>query len=247
VTLTTISGTADASIADLSGVEVKISTNGTGQLYYWTGSTWTTNITWLSTTKDSNTAWHYDVPVAMIGNSSYSFVARALDYASNYSTIYSTRFATIDISSPAVAITYPVDTVKYSPIQTSTPIAGTSSDPGGFAVGISTVQISLVDLDGGGNDYYDGSIFTSGGPFYLGITGGTLANWTFTNSALSFTNDHRYTATARSTDRVGNYTNSTAVQFSYDNEIPTSTINSPSPGPTRSSWGVGLLILARQS
>ncbi len=229
-TLSLISGTADATLADLNYVEIKISTNGTGQLYYWTGSSWTTTVTWLSTTKDSSAAWHYTVPSTLIGDSSYTVAARALDYAGQYSTVYSTRIFTIDTSSPTVTITAPADGATYSQVQTSTPMAGTVIDPGAFATGASTASISLVDLDGGGNNYFNGSSFTTGGPYYVPVTGAGLNPWSFNLSTLTFINDHHYTVNASGRDAIGNTTVSPTSTFFYDTEIPTSTIRAPSPG-----------------
>ncbi len=226
-TLSTISGTANAYQAGLSRVDVSISTNGTGQLYYWTGSTWTTNVSWVAATVVPNTSWYYSIPTTMIADSSFTAVARALDYAGNYSTVFSTVIFTIDTTSPTINVGFPLNNGRYSAVQTSTPIAGTSIDPGTFAVGVTTVQVSVVDLDSGSTGYFNGVTFTSGGPFYVGINGGSLASWTFNYPGLFFVNDHHYSVTAQARDAVGNSNLSTSVIFGYDIEIPTACVTSP--------------------
>jgi hypothetical protein len=169
----------------------------------------------------------------MVGNGDYVAVARAIDYAGQTSVVYSTRSFTVDVTSPTVAISTPVATT-YSPVQVSTPMTGTSADSHPSATGVSTVAVSITDLDGGGGNYFNGTAFAAGGPFYLGINGGTPANWTFTPGPLPLVNDHRYQVDARATDVAGNVTAATSVTFFYDAEIPTATVTSLSGAYVRS-------------
>src|SRR6185312_5654847 len=78
--------------------------------------------------------------------------------------------------------------------------------------------------DVGGN-YFDGSGFNSGSAVLLPAQG-TVGNWTYNNSSLSFTNDHRYDVTAKATDNAGNSATATN-RFTYDLSKPTSTISTP--------------------
>src|SRR6185437_16075696 len=104
----------------------------------------------------------------------------------------------------------------------STPFAGTSGDAGGDPAGVSTVTISIQDV---GGNYFDGSGFNSGSAVLLPAQG-TVGNWTYNNSSLSFTNDHRYDVTAKATDNAGNSATATN-RFTYDLSKPTSTISTP--------------------
>ncbi|OVE75252.1 hypothetical protein BVX98_07870, partial [bacterium F11] len=125
--LTQITGTANATLSGLDSVTIKIST-GSSPEYYWTGSSWTTNITWLSTTKDSETAWHYTVPGGMLADDTqYTAVARSLDNANQYSPAYSTRTFTYDTTAPTITLDYPLSE-SYSQVKVSTPIQGTTSN-----------------------------------------------------------------------------------------------------------------------
>ncbi|OVE76238.1 hypothetical protein BVX98_06325, partial [bacterium F11] len=225
--LTLITGTADANMAGLDFVEIKVST-GSGTLYYWTGSSFTTNETWINTTKDGPAAWHYTVPGGMVGDAEYTVVARSMDYAGQYSAIYSTRNFTFDDTDPSVSISFPIDQLWYSPIRISTPIAGTSSDPGADAIGVSTVTIAIEDQDAG--THFNGTSFVSGDPIYLGMTGGTTANWSFNDVDLSLINDHRYIIRSTATDEAGNVSPIDTITFKYDNLKPTSTVTSPPAG-----------------
>ena len=133
---------------------------------------------------------------------------------------------TYDTTAPTVTISTPIAGDFYSLVQISTPFTGTASDPGTDPAGVSTVTVSITDVDGGGSNYFTGSTYTGGGPFFLAAQG-TVSNWTFNNAALSFINDHRYDVTAKATDAAGNSTTVTH-RFVYDVIKPTSTITLPS-------------------
>ncbi|MFN0117549.1 MAG: hypothetical protein ACKVQC_04550, partial [Elusimicrobiota bacterium] len=225
--LTLISGTANATLSGLNNLQIRIST-GVGSPYYWTGSSWTTTVTWLNTILDSQTVWHYDVSSFMVADTTYTVSARALDNAGNYSTVFSTRIFTVDLTTPTAAITYPVNGNVYSAVQVSTPIAGTASDAGSFASQLSTVTISLRDLTD--VDDFNGTAFAGGGPFNLGANGGVITSWQYNSGNLVLENDHQYRLTARAVDNAGNSVTTSNVTFQYDVEIPTSSITSPVAG-----------------
>ena len=224
--LGTISGTANATLSGLNRVEMQIST---GTSYYWTGSSWTTTQTWLLPSLLSQTTWSYTVPSAMVADATYTVISRAYDNAGQYSSIYSTMVFTVDLTTPTVSVTSPLNSGTYSHVNFSTPpITGTAADAGSFATGLSTVTFDLRDITAG--TYFNGALFVGGGPFYVGINGGSMSSWQFNAGGLSFTNDHQYTLQARATDAAGNYGDSSLVTFQYDIEIPTSSVTSPTPG-----------------
>src|SRR6185437_1448383 len=90
-----------------------------------------------------------------------------------------------------------------------------------------------TDVDAAANKYFNGTIFTTGGPYYLSAQG-TPGSWTYNNANLSFLNDHRYNVTAAATDFALNVSSSTS-QFVYDVQAPTSSVVSPAPGYV-TSW-----------
>ncbi|MHB0996888.1 MAG: hypothetical protein ACYC2I_11015, partial [Elusimicrobiales bacterium] len=233
-----VGGDVDAEIADFSGATVRISTGAGAGLRYWTGAEWTANVNdplvWRPTTRLSNTSWYYTVDAAMLASDvAYSFNARALDYAGNYSTVYSTITVTYDISGPAVTLTYPKDAATYSQILVSTPMAGsTSSGQASPYTEASTVAVAISEVDGGGAylNCFNGSVFAGcSAPLWQPAQGSTTA-WTYTSAAagLAFGNDKLYKYESRAADQAGNYSAVTAVTTRYDVRVPTSALTSPS-------------------
>ena len=143
--LSLVTGTADATLSGLNRVEVRIST-GSGA-FYWTGSSWTAASTWLTSTKDSETAWHYTVPGGMlVDDRVYRTEARAVDQAGNISATYSTATFTYDTTAPSITLSTPTAR-PYSGVVVSTPFAGTTSNPQTSAnTGVTTeVEISVTE------------------------------------------------------------------------------------------------------
>ncbi|MCB4756877.1 MAG: Ig-like domain repeat protein, partial [Elusimicrobia bacterium] len=220
------SGTVNAALSGLKQLELNIST-GTAQLYYWTGSSWTTTASWFNASPDGTTGWRYTIPNGMVADSTYTLISRALDNATNYSTIYATVTFTLDLTTPTVSISTPATGKVYSPIMLSTPMGGVALDSGTCATQLSTVTVSIHDVTDG--DDFNGATFTGGGPYPLGMNDGTLTDWRFNDSDLTLENEHQYTVTARAKDKAGNYKDSTVNTFFFDSDIPTTTVTSPLP------------------
>jgi len=91
---------------------------------------------------------------------------------------------------------------------------------------VSTVSISITDVDGGPN-YFNGSTYAAGGPFFLGAQG-SVNNWTYNNASMFFLNDHRYDITAKATDNSG-ISASVTNRFVYDVKAATAIVSTPTP------------------
>ncbi|MBI4656406.1 MAG: hypothetical protein HY746_06650, partial [Elusimicrobia bacterium] len=234
--LTQVYGTANADIAGFNKTEIKVSTGSGADTRYWNGSGWQTG-DWppLTTTRLGPTSWYYTVDAPMLKDDVvYTFVARSLDYAGNYASIYSTYTVTYDTTAPNVSITYPINGDTYSGVKFSTPVAGgvsnTQSSPN---TGVSSVTVAVSQVTGVANDYatcFNGASFIGcGSPIWLSYTGGTLdPDWEFNDSDISFISDKKYKYEARSIDIAQNISAVSNVITYFDLDKPTSTVLSPS-------------------
>ncbi|MBU4257708.1 hypothetical protein KKC04_04845, partial [Patescibacteria group bacterium] len=230
----TIYGDANGDIAGFNSARIRIST-GTAVKKYWEGDTneWVTAAeTWNKTDKLGSTSWYYAVEGAMLEDDTiYTVSAKTLDYAGNYSILYSTYAFTYDITEPSVALNFPKNGKTYSQIFISTPVLGTSaSNQSSPNTGVSTVTIAVSKVDGDENytNCFDGSSFIACvAPIWLPINGGTVADWTFNDNDIAFINDSRYKFEAKSADFAKNNSSISGVIVKYDIEKPTSTITAP--------------------
>jgi len=221
-----IDGTANADIAGFNVTKIRISTGSGASTMYWNGSGWVSSAdTWLNSTKLGPTSWYYSVDGAMLEDDvQYTVSARALDWAGNYSSVYSTYTFTYDITAPNASIDYPLDGETYSQVLVSTPITGTTTNTQSSAnTGVSTVTVQITDIDA--SQCFDGGVF-GGCPFWLPAQG-TVDNWSYNDSDLSFVNDHRYKFEAKARDIAGNESSVASAQISFDLNKPTSTVTEP--------------------
>jgi len=236
-TLTRIDGTADAALAGNRWTDIRISTNGTDGLKYWDDAAippgWVSaDQTWNQSTTLGPTSWYYTVNPDMLKDDVvYTVSARALDYAGNYSVLFSTYIFTYDITQPAVSVVFPLNDTAYSQIKISTPLAGASLQAGQSSAntGVSTVAVQVTDLDGG-PACFNGAAWDVC-PAWL-PAGGNVGSWNYARAALGFANDHRYRVEARATDFAGNDSSVASLFFRYDIERPTTTLTYPLPGLT---------------
>ncbi|MCK5583872.1 MAG: hypothetical protein KAI33_08780, partial [Elusimicrobiales bacterium] len=95
---TNVYGDADDNLAGFNLAEIRISTGTGGSTRYWKEDTseWVATVeTWNDTEKLGSTSWYYEVDNAILEEDiPYKFEAKSLDYAGNYSTVYSTRVFT---------------------------------------------------------------------------------------------------------------------------------------------------------
>ncbi|OVE75290.1 hypothetical protein BVX98_07865, partial [bacterium F11] len=143
---------------------------------------------------------------------------------------YSTRTFTYDTTAPTITLDYPLSE-SYSQVKVSTPIQGTTSNTQSAPnTGALNVEISITEDPSGTPLYFNGTNFVGGGPYYQSYSGGDLANWTYDDANLSFTNNKEYQVDVRVYDVASNTSTLETVTFKYDVEIPTSAIVSPVPG-----------------
>jgi len=165
----------------------EISTGLGGSKYYWTGSSYTSNQTWITTTTAN--PWFYTLPVGALANGLYYVRVQATDFALNQFTSLTSTF-TWNNSNPSVTITPQVpNNGFYSAVQVSTPLAGTATPAAVSGVVISTVTLTLRDLTAG-TSYFNGSAWQSG--LITFPAQGPASGWSFNSAGLVFVNDHQY-------------------------------------------------------
>jgi hypothetical protein len=157
----------------------------------------------------------------------YTAEARAIDFAGNVSTVYSTYTVTYDTVPPHVTLSTPVQGVVYSQIKLSTPIGGTSdqSDQVSFYSQVSTVTVRISSNPGGVETDFNGAAWVAG-PIWLPAQG-TVDNWSYKSAALGLSNDIQYRVQVMSVDYAGSSSTVSQAIFAYDIDKPTSTITYP--------------------
>ena len=170
---------------------------------------------------------------AGLSEGSHTFRVRAVDAATNRSTVTSSTW-TVDTTDPTAAITFPVGGLFYNTAVYNagcgTPatgdVCGTAADVGG--VGVSSVSVSFQR---GSGNYWNGTTFGSASEVLFGATGATTWSWAF--SAANFPADGAYTLRARATDSAGNTSSAVSTTFTVDNTVPPApTIGSSPSNPT---------------
>ncbi|KAF0127252.1 MAG: hypothetical protein FD189_320, partial [Elusimicrobia bacterium] len=188
---TDIRGTANADLAGHNRTEVRISTGTGADTRYWTGSAWTTAPeTWIYSTKLGPASWYYTVsPALLVEKTTYTVNARALDYAGNYSVVYSTR----DFLNqrPVTRILVPM-AAAYNSLPD---ISGTAADN----TRVAAVRFTIYNVSQG--RYYDPS---QGPPWVTGVEGSapwvppqttiyqSSAAWTYNIQNSSWTSGASY-------------------------------------------------------
>ena len=182
--------TGDAAGSGVNTLQVEISTGLGASKYYWTGSSYTLNQTWITTTTAS--PWFYTLPAAALATGNLYYVRLQLtDFAGNVFTLPTSTF-TYNTTAPSVSISTPIAGKFYSTVIISTPFAGTASPASVSGIVVVRSCVSIADVESGYG--FNGSTYTSGS-FFLPAQG-TPANWTYNNASLFFINDHRYNVTA---------------------------------------------------
>ncbi|MBI4376909.1 MAG: hypothetical protein HY549_10725, partial [Elusimicrobia bacterium] len=255
-TLAQIEGTASAGLSGINPnkMELQLSTNPvTGP--YWTGSSYTFTVTWVSATVTGNNWTYADLAGALQDHARYFVKTRVTDRAGNEESVPPTFNFTWDISGPNLAINMPSPPAG-SPHSNAagsskqiTLSSGTVSDPGPNAAGISEVWIAISSGSGANAMWWchDSSLgCPSSGQFsqgpqlavYWSTRVSVTSPWLYNNAALAgqFTNAAQYKVFVRARDAAGTWTGNIVnpgdsgevVQtFIYDSQLAPGAIQAP--------------------
>ena len=227
-----ITGTASDDLAGVKNVKLYISSGTGGGQVWWNGASWQGSAI-LNTATMFASSWTFTSPTWATGQQ-FFLQAVVTDNALNTFTTAASTF-TFYTTAPTVTVSTPLLNGFYGAVQVSTPFGGTATSLPPNAPGISTVTLTLEDLDSGPVSYFNGTSFVTS--LSSVAAQGTVNVWTYNNPNIVLINDHRYTLIAKATDNAGNTGTSSTVQFVYDIKAPTTTITSPLPGFTN-NWTV---------
>jgi signal peptidase I len=157
---------------------------------------------------------------AGLGEGSHTFRVRALDAATNASTVTSSTW-TVDTTDPIAVMTFPVGGIFYNTTgynlgcgtAVTGDVCGTAADVGG--VGVNSVSVSIQR---GSGNYWNGTTFGSATEVQFTATGTTAWSWAF--AATNFPADGAYTMRARATDSAGNTGSADSTTFTVDTTAP---------------------------
>ena len=190
---------------------------------YWNGSSYQSGQIWITTTTAN--PWYYTISCCALASGNLYYLRTQLtDAAGNVFTSLTSTF-TYNTTAPTVVINPQApNNGFYSAVQVSTPFAGTANPSGTPLIVVSTITLSIEDLDGGPS-YFNGSSWV--GSVSTVSAQGTVANWTYNSANITFANDNRYIVIAKALDNSGNTGTSSNFQFVYDVKAPTSTLSAP--------------------
>ncbi len=205
------------SISGLAGIQYSVSSNkasADGNVINWTDIA---NVYGYSV---FIATWTYDFTRLANGASNY-FSLRATDLAGNESDVWIDTFTIMkNVSGPVVTITTP--TALY--LSTLTSIGGYNTETNGRTV--MATELSFKDKTTG--LYWSGSAFLSGSQMWY-VAAGTYPFAFSVN--MPMTDGHKYDASARSSDTVGDYSASYATYtFTYDASPPALALLHPADG-----------------
>ncbi|HOI41906.1 MAG TPA: Ig-like domain repeat protein, partial [Elusimicrobiales bacterium] len=168
----------------------------------------------------SSGTWEYYIdPAKLTNDTTYYVVARVKDLAGNLQTAHATNYFTVDVTTPASAVTAPAevqgcaDSYKFTSM---TSLAGTAED---YGLGeLSVVRLRIIrektdvpndDCSGGTADdrCWDGSAWVGpAGSCDIWIDSGTLAggDWTYALPPGFLSPKSVYRLSARARDKAGN-------------------------------------------
>ena len=161
----------------------------------------------------------------------HSFAVRAVDAAGNTGPA-TTRSWTVDTMAPVVAITFAVDSGRYSNATFTTgcgtvgtgDVCGTATD----AVGaVASVEVAV--RRGSTGLYWTGTGFTAAAPVWVAAAGNS--SWSLALAATAFPAEDNYLLSARATDTFGNLSTPVSTTFAIDRTGPTAAaVSAPNRG-----------------
>jgi hypothetical protein len=200
-----ISGTANADLAGLDDVELRISS--------WVGTGWSV-VTTVTKPQVSVfiTSFSYQTS-GLIDGTTYQVVARAKDKSTNWSVVYSTITFVYDVKRPQVVIVKPVNNRYYginsAEVDYYLPVlTGSASDE----FGIAKTEIQLFDVASSSYWHTTGWVVGVSSWHYAGTE-----SWQYTTPPL--VDGKRYRLEVRTYDLAGNLSQY-ATSFFYYDETP---------------------------
>ena len=198
----------------------------------------------------SSGTWSFTLPVglqnALISGTSYYVVSRSSDIVGNIEfgplsgniPLGTGTTVIYDTAPPSAVITLPNygALTAAKAIESIGNVTGTASGD----VGVSTVAVAILKIGSPSSFWYNGSNAfnqpTAGGIYWLPATGGTPANWTYTNGNLAgaMVGSAKYVFVASATANSGLVQNTMVVPVSsftviMDTVAPTTSVTAP-PG-----------------
>lgn|GEM_PF-3422101 len=159
---------------------------------------------------DDNGKW--SVSLSGLGNGPTSLIAQVRDAAGNLSLPSAPLAFTVDTAGPEAAVSSPVKDGVFTPTNWLGEFTGSAPD-----VGAGTQSVALA-IKGPNGLYYDGAKFASDVKIYLAAQGATAWKLAFPASALV---SGKIVFTVKSTDNLGNVSESAEQGLTYSSSIPT--------------------------
>ncbi|MCK5559370.1 MAG: hypothetical protein KAJ51_02210, partial [Thermoplasmata archaeon] len=184
---------------------------------YWSGTTWTTESSWLSAT--GTDVWSYDSKnVLWTSGVLYNVRSRAIDNATNVEITSNSITFSIDTDRPLSIIDFPIDNQILQDLVT---ISGTAEDNNG--IGVNKVEICIKRTRD--NNYWSGEKWFRSQRWLL--ANGT-SNWKYDVNSVLWTSNILYSVQSRATDNISNIElPSKGNLFTLDFDLPSSKITFP--------------------
>ena len=198
---------------ELSGVEsVEIMVNRAEDGYFFSGSGWTPDSSWIVAQGD--TLWAYNNRMVSLNDGGlYRLFARATDRAGNKDLLLGVDSLIYDSSPPLSSVDIDLEFYNLESWETDSSISGVASDS---VSSVDSVWIALEWLDD--NQWFDGNGWS---PFENWHSAQGLGSWSFSFPAASLNDSSSYRVHCRAFDAAGNQqqTSSTDI-FVYDISLP---------------------------
>ncbi|MFH1380103.1 MAG: FG-GAP-like repeat-containing protein, partial [bacterium] len=223
--ITTISGTAESSIAEVDSVKVAV-LNQTSSMWYGGTDFNSPTKVFVDVTEGTGT-WFYDIDQSkFVDTNQYLVQSYAIDTSNpplvetQFDVGIDSNVFTYDISNPTSTITLPVDNSYVN--SSLTLITGTADDG---TSGISDVKISMKNETT--SLWWNGSTFSATGEQFVDVDTTSIPAWIFNVNGI-FENGHVYKARTQASDyALNSEVLGSSITFNYDIGQPTSTIVYP--------------------
>ncbi|MBH49432.1 MAG: hypothetical protein CMG69_01600, partial [Candidatus Marinimicrobia bacterium] len=199
---------------ELSGVQfVEIMINRTSDNYFFSGSNWSSDSSWVQAGGD--TSWAYNNRMVGLDDGHlYKVYARATDRAGNIDYIPAIDTLVFDSSPPITTVEINREFYNHLSWNADTSISGTAVDS---VSGVDSIVISIEYLDG--SQWFDGSGWS---PFETWQSVQGQENWHYSFSSENLSDSVGYRVYGRAIDLAGNEGVEPVIDiFTYDISGPT--------------------------